>query len=104
MASVEGRFNAIARQLLADDAAIKRGAMLRSEGLKVDGRFFAFARDDELVVKLPAERVQELLASGRGRVFRSGGRTMREWVTLFPRDVRSCRSYVSEALAFARGR
>ena len=77
--------------------------MLVRPGLKdkKSGKFFAFVTRGQLVVKLPASRVQELIASGEGRVFDAGkGRTMKEWVGLTPPDADACLAYMREARAF----
>ena len=69
---------------------------------KASSGFFAFVRDDELVVKLPAERVGALVASGEGTPFvGSRERVMREWVVLRPADAAACAAYVAEARTFS---
>jgi hypothetical protein len=85
---------------------VERGKMLSATGLRDPntGKFFAFTTRGMLVVKLPAERVSELIASGEGRVFDAGkGRPMREWVGLTPADEAACAAYMREARAFVAG-
>jgi len=98
--TVEELFGAVAARLVAENREVEQGRMLRSSGLKAGGKFFAFARDGELVVKVPAERVAELVASGTGVLFFSGGRRMREWVCLRPPDADTCAARVDEARRF----
>lgn len=99
--TVEESFTAVASRLTASENTVEEGKIFNSYGLKTRGRFFAFARRGELVVKLPADRVSALTASGEGEPFESGGRQMREWVTLRPTDEAACSTYVAEAHAFA---
>jgi len=99
---VEELFDAVAARLVLERRDVERDRIFRSEGLRAaTGRFFAFARKGELVVKLAARRVGELVASGEGEPFFSSGRRMREWVCLRPRDDAACAAYVEEARAFA---
>jgi hypothetical protein len=55
-------------------------------GLKVGGRLFAMVSQDRLVVKIPAERVDDLVAQGHGDRFdpRKNGVVMHEWLTVDP--------------------
>jgi TfoX/Sxy family transcriptional regulator of competence genes len=46
--------------------------MFGSSGLKVGGKVFAMSVKNELVVKLPRERVDELVAAGAGSRFDPG--------------------------------
>lgn len=96
--AVESLFGAVAARLLDEDPALEQCLMLRSSGLKTGGKFFAIVVDGDLVVKLAADRVAELVGSGAGRPFEAGrGRPMREWVCLRPADEAACAAYVVEA-------
>ncbi|MEO7117346.1 MAG: hypothetical protein ABIZ34_00070 [Candidatus Limnocylindrales bacterium] len=54
-----------------------------STSLKTGGKIFAMLVKGRLVVKLPAKRVDELVATGLGEAFDAGhGRAQREWVSV----------------------
>ncbi len=73
---------AFARDRRVEPPAPARGAF-GSNGLKVDGRIFAMLVRGALVVKLPRERVEALIRSGRAEPFDAGrGRAMKEWATV----------------------
>ena len=99
--TVQALFDDVSERLLAEDAALERTRMMGSEGLKTGGKFFAMVSKDELVVKLPRERVDELVAAGAGHRFDPGhGRLMKEWVALRPGDEEECATYMTEAREF----
>jgi hypothetical protein len=101
MPSVEELFESVTERLIARNPSVRSGRILHSVGLKIGGKFFAFVRRGELVVKLPQHRVTELVAMGLGRPFDAGkGRPMKEWVVLQPADLASCENAVVEAMAF----
>ena len=59
------------------------GKMFGSEGLRTGRKFFAIWWHDQLVVKLPADRREELVAAGQAEVFEPmEGRPMNGWVLL----------------------
>jgi hypothetical protein len=100
-ATVEELFGVAAGRLVEEDAAIEQGRILHSTGLKTGGKFFGFVTRGELVVKLRAERVDELVSSGAGLRFDAGkGRPMREWVRLRPADEAACVAHLREAHGF----
>ena len=59
-----------------------------SGALKVNGKIFAMmSSKDQFVVKLPKQRVDELVASGEGERFDPGhGRIMKEWIVVENRN------------------
>lgn len=78
----DGRFAAIA-QAFAADKRVTSGRLFASSGLKVGGKIFAMAPKGRLVLKLPKERVDELVATGVGERFDPGhGRLMKEWIAV----------------------
>jgi hypothetical protein len=57
--------------------------MFGSQGLRTGTKFFAIRWHEQLVVKLPADRLQELVAAGRGELFEPmPGRSMNGWLLL----------------------
>ncbi len=99
--TVEQLFDDVSARLLEEDPQLEQGRMMNAFGLKTGGKFFAMVVKDDLVVKLPAERVDELIAERKGERFDPGhGRLMKEWVALRPRDQAACTAYVTEARDF----
>jgi TfoX/Sxy family transcriptional regulator of competence genes len=99
--TVQAMFDDVAEKLIAENPSIEHARMMNAFGLKTNGKFFAMVVKDELVVKLPRERVDELVAGGKGRRFDPGhGRLMKEWATLRPANRRVCSGYVEEARSF----
>jgi len=87
----------------------KRGIAVPSGGsgfgkaaLRVDGKIFAMLVRDEFVVKLPQERVAEMIAARKGRAFDANkGTPMKEWLVVATAP-KTWRGLADEALAFAR--
>lgn len=80
----EGLFESVVTSFLGD-SRVSRSRMFGSMGLKVGGKVFAMLVKGRLVVKLPKERVEALVASGGGEYFDPGhGRIMKEWVAVEP--------------------
>src|SRR5215208_8185983 len=73
-----------------------------SSALKINNAIFAMLVGDRLVVKLPRQRVTQLIEAGVGEPFDAGkGKPMKEWVGLLG-DEGTCRQLVGEALSFVR--
>ena len=75
-----------AGQALLDELAagldgITRSPMFGSSGVRRNGLLLAFVgRAGDLVVRVPPDRAQDLLAGGRAREVRMGRGAAREWI------------------------
>jgi len=68
----------------ADVRGVSRRRMFSSENaFSVNGKIFAMLTRGCFVVKLPKERVDDLVEAGKGKRFDSGqGRLMKEWIAV----------------------
>ena len=85
------------------DPAIGRATMMGYPCVRLAGRFLA-SYDEKagaLIVKLPSERVLELIESGDGDPFAPAGKRFREWVSIPAVDRTLWRSLLTEAVDFA---
>jgi hypothetical protein len=73
---------------LAADAVggpVTRGAMFGSQGLRTGTKFFAVWWHDQLVLKLPPDRLRELVDADAATPFEPmAGRAMNGWVVVSP--------------------
>jgi len=86
------------------DPAVGRATMMGYPCVRLAGKFLA-SYDDKarcLVVKLPRERVTEIVESGRGEPFTPAGRVFREWVAVPTVDRYLWQRLLAEAVEFAR--
>jgi hypothetical protein len=97
----EARFEAVVERYAADPRVTSGTGFGSSPGRRVDGRIFAMLVRGELVVKLPRQRVDDLIASGTARWFDAGkGRPMREWASITTTNADVWPELVAEAYAF----
>ena len=84
-------------------AGTSQSSMMGFPCLRRDGAFFASLepKTESLILKLPAERVIQLLASEVGHPFAPNGRRFREWITLAEADQSTWPPLVEEAWHFA---
>jgi len=72
-----------------------------SSALRIHNRIFAMLVSGKLVVKLPAGRVDALIASGAGQRFETGpSRRLKEWLSLDPAVADTWLPLAQEALEF----
>lgn len=82
----EERYIALVEEFLGDRDIGQAGRGFGADALKARGKIFALLSGGRLVVKLPRQRVDVLVASGDGERFdpRHDGRQMKEWLALAP--------------------
>lgn len=73
-----------------------------ASGLKINNKVFAMVSSKgEFVVKLPRQRVDELVDSGEGTRFDPGhGRVMKEWLTVAAKSKLDWLALATEAMKF----
>jgi TfoX/Sxy family transcriptional regulator of competence genes len=83
----------------AEGGPVTQGTMFGSKGLRTGKKFFAIWWHEQLVVKLPPARLDELVAAGDGQPFEPmEGRRMNGWLVLG--DSAEWSPLVEEARAF----
>ncbi|MGH8960038.1 MAG: hypothetical protein ACRDWT_02335 [Jatrophihabitantaceae bacterium] len=105
--TVEERFERLVDELTAADGVTppSGGTGFGRSALRVHGKIFAMCVRDRLVVKLPRERVSELVTAGEGGHFDANkGTPMKEWLALDPASEQDWSALAHEALAFVGGR
>ena len=85
-----------------DRPDVTRSTMMGLPCLRTGGAFFAACdrRTGNLLVKLPRDRVDTLVASGHAEPFAPAGRRFREWAAVPHADVGTWPDLLDEALAF----
>ena len=100
--SAQDLYDEAADQLVAGGKQITPTRMFGSNGMKVADKTFAMFVKGFLVVKLPADRVDELIVRGVAKRFDPGhGRLMKEWVSLEPDTVDATVGWSSHATVLA---
>ena len=92
-------------EALYADTAVTRSTMMGVPCLRHQGRFFAGLdrRSQALLVKLPQQRITDLINDGYGEPFAPAGRVFREWVAVPRPDRRRWRTLLDEAKSFVAG-
>ena len=105
MNEAETLFWDLARELQAQDDRVVEGTIMQSRCLRVGKEFLALVdfKDAGLVVKLPRDRVAELVERREGQPFAPAGRVFREWVSIPNVDRSTWISLLREGIAFVGG-
>jgi hypothetical protein len=99
--SAKERFEQLASGFRADPEVTEGTGFGSAPGLRINRKIFAMLVQDQLVVKLPKDRVDELVAAGAGAQFDPGhGRLMKEWASVAPDSSEDWERLAGEALKF----
>lgn len=102
-ASADERFAPVAAEIRRRPG-VSTGRMFGSDGLKVANKVFAMLVKGRLVVKLPKDRVEALIAEGAGERFDPGhGRLMKEWLAVEPGADLDWLALADEAMRYVAG-
>jgi hypothetical protein len=106
-ATPEERFATIVESLRSQPNVTQASEVIEStkrfgaNALKVNAKIFAMLVNGHLVVKLPRQRVDDLIAAGAGERFAPGhGRQMKEWLSVEPTAEGDWLPLAREAMAF----
>lgn len=83
---------------------VEKGTMMGFPCLRTEqGKFFASLEKNsqDMIIKVPADRVQELIGSGVAQPFAPNGRTFKEWAIIAISERELWHDLLEEALAFA---
>jgi hypothetical protein len=100
--SPETLFWQLAAELQKRDPRITEGTIMNGRCLRVGKEFLALVdyKGSGLVVKLPRQRVVDLIDAGVGRPFAPAGKVFKEWLSVSALDRALWRKLLREGLAF----
>lgn len=90
----------LAEPLLANGA--EKSTMMGHPCLRINGDFFASLerRSGDLIVKLPANRVGEMIDAGTAEPFAPAGRRFKEWALITDRNEARWEQLLQDAITF----
>lgn len=98
----EELFWVLAADLQRKDKRVQESTIMNGRCLRVGKEFLALVdyKGSGLVVKLPKERVAELIDAGVGRPFGPAGKVFKEWLAVPKPDRRRWLGLLKEGIAF----
>lgn len=91
---------------ILQEEGVEQSTMMGTSCLRYQGDFMAmmFKKEDSLIIKVSPERVNEIIAEGKGNEFNFTKKRFKEWV-LIPVDYEDdYESYLYESLVYAKSR
>ena len=98
----ESLFWELIEELQHEDPRVEEGTIMSGRCARVAGEFLGLVdyKGSGMVVKLPKERVAELIEQGVGQPFAPAKKVFKEWVSVPKRDRRRWRALLRESKDF----
>ena len=98
----ESLFWELIEEFQLQDPRVEEGTIMNGRCARVAGEFLGLVdyKGSGMVVKLPKERVAELIEQGIGQPFAPATKVFKEWVSVPKRDRRRWRALIAESIAF----
>ncbi len=96
-------YDQVANKIIQEEG-VEHSTMMKTPCLRYRENFIAmmFEKEDALIIKVSPDRVNELVAEGKGNEFNFTKKRFKEWV-LIPLDYEDeYESYIYEALEYAK--
>ena len=89
---------------ITQQEGVEKSTMMKTPCLRYKGEFMTmfFEKEDCLIIKVSPDRVQELIAQGRGMEFNYTGKPFKEWVLIPTEFEDDYDEYIDECLQYAK--
>jgi hypothetical protein len=91
---------------LLKEEGVKLSTMMKTPCLRYKGEFLTmiFEKEDALIIKVSPERVNELIAEGKGMEFNFTKKRFKEWVLIPSEFEEKYDQYIYEAFKYAKNK
>jgi hypothetical protein len=94
----------LAMSKLLMEEGVELSTMMKTPCLRYKGEFLTmiFDKEDALIIKVSPERVNELIADGKGKEFNFTKKRFKEWVLIPSEYEENYEDYIYEAFEYAK--
>ncbi len=91
---------------MSESEGVEQSTMMGSPCLRYKGEFVGmmFEKEQSLIVKVSAQRVDEIIANGEGNEFNFTKKRFKEWVLIPLEFEEHYEAYLQEAIAYAKSK
>ena len=94
----------LTKSILLKEDGVELSTMMKTPCLRYKGEFLTmvFEKEDALIIKVAPERVNELIAEGKGKEFNFTKKRFKEWVLIPSELEEDYEEYIYEAFEYAK--